>query len=245
MTDRENIVRKIQALLSLADETGGGTEAECALAAARAQALMLKHRVEERELGSVNRSALPGVECVEVGVFPIGRFWYGDLLGSVGEPVAVTWHYVALSSATWRIHCVGRPDMIAYTRLVTDWIAPQLQYECDLALVRRKRVAADEWSPWGPGDTIRFRKSFYRGACARIRARLQEAMDVEPGTDLIISDRAAVDEFNERLGIQMVAHNRQIDVYAETEGDEAGGRVDIDPRNKIDRTERQRLSERS
>lgn len=241
MTDRDDILRKIAAMLALADPDANDNEAERAVAAARAQGLILKYRIEMHEIEGSQRRQLPGIRDVIIGSWPMGRFWMQDLLKVVGDPVAVTTYYFPQGPARREVHLVGRPDVIAYVELVSNWIGPQLARECEVQLAHRKRIADDEWRPWGPGDTIRFRRSFYTAATGRIGERLRESIQGEPGMELVLSDRKEVDDYNESIGIRTKRHKRQWDRDAMHRGESAANRADIDPRNKVSGGKRQEL----
>lgn len=243
------VLSKIEKLLALASEEGGGTEAERNNAAEKAQRMMLEHRISLDDLEKAKgREALPGIERASLGQIKQSDYWYYLLLHAIGEEVQVDAIYRG-DLGTKRVTLVGRPDMIEYVRVLGEWLKPQLEAECARALIEAKRAPNSQWERmaiYGPGElsavTMRFKRSFYEAAVAKISHRLSMARRAagEKGMALVRSDRAAIDEFYGPLKPETV----ETDVYTgagTATGYEAGGRVDIAPGNKVEGEDRKEL----
>jgi hypothetical protein len=84
-----------------------------------------------------------------------------------------------------------------------------------------------------------YRESFYRGACLRVGERLEAIHAAEVGaigTDLVLSDRAALRDYYGPDAPDVVddSAKRAEDVEALSTGYAVGDRVDLDPSNKVD-----------
>lgn len=237
---REGAIARVRKLLALAAEEGGGTEGERNNAAERAQALVLKWRIEDEELArATGRSALPGIKEEGVGRLTMGDHWKYDLYYAVSDPVAVDTVYYNAPKFVRVVNLVGRPDMIAYTKLVVEWIMPQLVGECEVAL-RLARIDAlangeESGERWGPGDTIRFKRSFYAGATGALKRRLAKgARETSGSTELVRSDRAALDDYyGDDAPVESSRRASELDYSAAAAGHAAGQAVDVDPSNKV------------
>lgn len=239
---RGKIVDRVGKLLRLAAEDSGGTEAERANALARAQELMHKHRIEERELDVSGRAQLPGVEQQlwhrRLG---LSKVWLYDLAYAVGQGVGVDAIYVP-RLASRNVYLVGRPEQIEYVKLVVAWIQPQLEREARLALAKYKERVKDtgRW-PENPGDaaaiSMAFSRSFYEHAVAVIASRLEaerrKQEQTSSGKDLVVSDRAALNEFYGDFAPEETSTPTYEGAGA-LAGVLAGEAADIDPSNKIE-----------
>jgi len=240
------VVDKITKLLALASEEGGGTEAERNLAAERAQEMMLKHRVDQAAIEQARgREALPGIERERLGKVNQSRFWYVQLLEVIADEVQVDVIWVG-SLGSKRVSLVGRPDSIAYTRKLAEWLAPQLESECAAALIEEK-AHSDEWAlAWSPGEaaarTMEFRRSFYEAAVRRIGHRLSMARRAAgvKGTALVRSDKAAIEEFYGDLKPKEVSREDYYGMGSDS-GREAGDRADISPGTKVGGADRKEI----
>lgn len=103
---------------------------------------------------------------------------------------------------------------------------------------RRRDVTLDEY-------LSAYRESFYRGACARIYERLSAihaAVVGDRGTDLVVSDRAALDAYYGDDAPQAIEDkDRADDIDAMRAGAAVGDRIDLDPSNKVDSGQRAAL----
>lgn len=229
---RDTIIDRVAKLLALAAEDSGGTPAERDTAAERAQLLMVKHAIAEGELaGRHGREALPGISR-EHAFTTVGYHarWRQRLLEGIARPVTVDVIYVDHYQHR-KIWLVGRPDMIAYVRLVHGWLEPQLTGECNRALLSER-----ERRHLTSAQARVFTRTFYEQAAQRIERRLREALSREVDcTALVRSDRAAIDDFYGDDSPK--ACNRQsaraFDYEAALAGDAAGQAVDLNPSNKV------------
>lgn len=85
----------------------------------------------------------------------------------------------------------------------------------------------------------RYLDGFYTGAIARIAYRLDEAQKAAaraagPGTDLVRFDRAAIDRYYGDDAPTQEDIQPDVDPEGLRTGDNAGGRYDLDPSNKVD-----------
>lgn len=245
MADRQNILGKIRALLNTADEDSGATEGERSNAIAMVQKLMTKHRIEEHELAKADgRKLLPGIIMADGGDYKQGRLWIGRLMQAIAEPMTVDVVYGRYVGGA-RITLVGRPESIGYVKLVRDWIVPQLMRECDTGMDRDRTGAINAGMPWTFAESIRYKRSFYFGAVGRLRDRLAPEGDEGVGTEIVLSDRAAIDEAYELAGMDIrtkAVSTASLDTFAAMAGESAGNRVDIDPRNKVQGAPKRGLS---
>lgn len=239
MADRENIIEKIRKMLALADERNGGTEGERSNAMAMAQALMMKHRIEEYELAQAEgRHLLPGIVMVDIGDFKQGRMWIPDLMRAIADPMVVDSIWSPRVGGSGFV-LVGRPESIAYVQLLTNWIVPQLVRHGDVELNKERTSAQRAGAPWLPGHSITFRRSFYAAAVQRLTVRLEQALAVPTagsGQELVLSDKKAVEDYYAAQGISLSSHKSALspmEAFAYGCGHAAGDKVDINPSNKV------------
>lgn len=234
MSDREDVLERVRKLLALANEESGAGEHERDNAAERAQVLMVKNRIEEHELEKERESA---IEDVRVGPMPE---WKGELLGEIGRNGAGVDAVFDRNSDPRIWFLVGRPEDIAYVQMLHSWLVPQLEAECEIGLnIIRSRPDLRSWDQWvEPRDSIEFRESFFHGAVGAIAARLRAAnreaeAESTTGTDLVRSDRAALDEF---YGDKKPTKSppRVVRGPAADLGWSTGQAADINPGNKVE-----------
>lgn len=239
MADRDGILGKIRALLNTAALDSGATEGERTNAIVMAQRLMNKHRIEGHELAKGGKAMPSGITSEDGGNYKQGRMWIVDVMEAVAHPMTVdviNRRYVGGNQAT----LVGRPEAIAYVRLVTDWLVPQLSMACDAAAILERCNAKLAGYSWGPGDTIRFKRSFFFGATRRLQERLEEMFEEEQeevGVGLVVCDRKAVDDYYNLQGMKI--RTRQVtvaglDASGAREGVRAANQADLNPSNKVD-----------
>jgi hypothetical protein len=136
---RESVIEKVRKLLALAAEEGGGTPAERELAERRAAEIMTRHDiamfdVEDADKGAVGREtdAIDGMT----------EQWKGRLAGRICESMGGDYFYTSVSRARARWTLVGRPDTIAFARMLSATLVPWLEAEC--AVARTAAVARGE-----------------------------------------------------------------------------------------------------
>lgn len=254
MAEWAAVLRRIQGLLALASEDGGGTEEERDAAAAKAQSLMLKYRVSQDDLaGAAGRESLPGIEREFLGLFKQGSMWQKDLYHAVSVPVGVDTLYSSGLRGK-RLSLVGRPDAIAYVKTMVEWLLPQLELECAAALVRQKEenprlFTLIEQGGWAysaaeiAAATMEFKKSFYEHASEQIGWRLTAAAAREPGTDLVRSDKAAMDEFYGERKPKQVEHSPYDGIGAGA-GMSAGREADLNPDRRVGAADNRQIEDR-
>lgn len=216
------IIEKIRKLLALADERGGGTEAERALAAEKAQQLMFQHHLDQAALDNYV-SPQDIAEHVEE-VKGVNNQWRGVLLFRIGLACGCDGYVVELSRSHSFQHEVGRRENLDLALAIYHSLVPWLEAEAarsyKLAL---KRYAADREGLLAEhydeeeiieeiGKPIKpksFRRAFFDSASARISGRLaakrrdMEAKGGETGTALVRSEEAANRAFLQKQGITL------------------------------------------
>lgn len=226
MTQRETVIERVQKLLALSEEEGGGTEAERLNAAEKAQALITKHNLDTLELEADQNGAPEFVEdFTEFNT--MSDHWKGSLYHAIGRAVNVQVHYRRSFKKSDRTYVlVGRSDSIAYVKELAAYLTPYLEIECESELVKAQegpeRVcpkcsgSGSEWTRWGYEDCSSckgkgykkphartFKNSFYDAAIWRIGARLEERkqqQEDEAGDfskALVRNDEAALNKFIE------------------------------------------------
>lgn len=232
MSNETKIIQRIQKLLALADEDGGGTEAERDNAMRRAQELMFKH---DLDMASIEGTA--DIKFVEGDMtFTQERdHWRGRLFYHIGQALGAKGFQTKYSRGHMRMVLVGQPDTVRFAEILTDWIIPQLTRECEVALVKAKQ---DD-----PGTHARtFRNAFYDHATARISDRLEaqqddvEASQGDTGMELVLVRNAALDAHMEKYSLRSgSSSSRGGDWNGARAGSAAGNRADLNPSNKVGR----------
>lgn len=190
----EAIIDKIHKLLRLADEQGGGTDAERDLAAQRAQEMMLKYNIE---VSLMDEDNAPGVEQASEQ-YSRGLKWKGDLLSVIGQHNFVEVYYMKVGPQ-FRFVMTGKPHNVAFVRELHKFLASQLTQACSAALARDAHLTKNSNS---------YRRAFFRQACTVLWHRLKEQADARyaaagtTGTDLVVNERAAIDQFLQDLGLR-------------------------------------------
>jgi hypothetical protein len=265
MSERETVIEKVQKLLSLADEQGGGTEAERLNAAEKAQALILKHNLDTLELEAETDSGPEFVEERE-DLDAQSDHWKGDLYSRLGKTVNVHVHYRRIygqkSKRTYVL--IGRVDSIAYVKSLAAYLVPYLETECAAELIKAKagpeRVCptchGQGYVGWdfancksckGKGSkkihARTFKTSFYDGAIWKIDERLKEQkakQERESGntsTALVRNDESALAEYvrDQHSGLRSARNTRSYDRGALNAGTNAGQNADLSGRAKVGR----------
>lgn len=160
------IAEKIRKLLALAE--GSTNEHEAALAAQRAQEMMLKHHVDEARVHGQDVKADPIAEERAI-VFADWnqkgtriQGWLIGLMGAVSRSVCCDYYYVPGRA----IYLVGRES----DRQIAKYLFEYLRREID-------RLAEQGWNKPGthnafPSNAKRWRRGFRLGCVAAIRERL-------------------------------------------------------------------------
>jgi hypothetical protein len=118
----ESAIQKVQKLLALANEQGGGTDAERDLAMQRAQEIMLKHDLEMSMIEDAMEDKSRAVSDHEFDI--LEEDWRRYLLDSIARgSFCRTWYYMGSK----RTFIVGRPEQVAFVRELYNWLIPQLE----------------------------------------------------------------------------------------------------------------------
>lgn len=232
MSNETKIIQRIQKLLALADEDGGGTEAERDNAMRRAQELMFKH---DLDMASIEGTS--DIKFVEGDMtFTQERdHWRGRLFYHIGEALGGKGFQTKYSRGHMRMVLVGQPDTVRFAEILTDWIIPQLTRECEIALAKAKQDI--------PGTHARtFRNAFYDTATDRIASRLEaqqndvEASQGDTGMELVLVRNAALDAYmKENHNLRTTYSSRGNSWGGAAAGAAAGNRADLNPSNKVGR----------
>lgn len=196
----QNVIEKIQKLLALADEQGGGTEAERLNAAEKAQDLLLRHNLDLAQIEERTGEG-PSFERETMDFTKMADHWRGTLASVIGETVNVHVHYRRTGRKSHRSYfLVGREDSIQYVRSMVDHLAPYFDTACESAFIAAKgegeQMRCGKCKGFGwirdsytwahdtcpsckgegqrPVDKRVFRSSFYNAAIFRVGARLEE-----------------------------------------------------------------------
>lgn len=253
--ERETILDRIQKLQAMADENSGGTEGERDNALRMARDLMEKYNIEQSELlEREGAAAAPGVEEWEAGQWAQRDEWKIKLVKAIcGENgVVCIANGITIGAQgnlviAQRCLLVAPMEVIEFTRLLFNWLEPQLERECDTNLEEAMDRVRDswEWQAATPGAkagvTMRYRNSFFDAASATIASRLRSREpEGEAGEALVV---AVKKKAAEHLGRDELDETEM--PFAEgigTEGGMAAGMAaDIDPRNKVGRADRKEL----
>ena len=261
MSNRETIIEKVQKLLALSDEEGGGTEAERLNAAEKAQDLILKHNLDVLEIEAEQNTGPEFVEDFE-DFDKMTDHWKGSLFAAIGKTVNVQTLYRSGNSKSQRRYIlIGRQDSIEYARSLSNYLIPYLETECEAALIQSKD--SGETAPcskcgglgysWHECSSCKgtgrkkvnarvFRNSFYDSAVARIRTRLierkrsqEEAGDFS--TALVRNDEAALSRFvKNKHNVRKSYTKRSRSAAATAAGANAGNNADLSGNAKVGNT---------
>lgn len=228
---RDNLIEKIQALLSKVPERGA-TEAEATSALEMAHKLLLKHNLSMAEVEEIKRPEESQViEEQEYAVAADGTprkgsaGWQGILATVIGKQF-----FVRVLSARGMLYFVGRPDNVAIVRELNAWVVRQV---AQLALE----------ACYEDGREPRYEKVWMRscrlGIVARINQRLADMVAAHAAEDVKI--RALVVRYNDentkfvedRYGT-LSRGQGQTDIHygGYTAGQEVGDRVSLSPASK-------------
>jgi hypothetical protein len=264
MSERESVIERVQKLLALSDEAGGGTEAERLNAAEKAQDLILKHNLDVLEIEAEQNTGPEFVEDFE-DFDKMTDHWKGSLFAAIGKTVNVQTLYRSGSSKSQRRYIlIGRQDSIEYARSLTNYLVPFLETECEAALIKSKddgettrcsRCQGYGLDPYKFGSCSSckgvgqkkvnarvFRNSFYDSAVSRIRTRLIERKreQEETGdfsTALVRNDEAALDRFvKDKHRVRKSYTKRSRSAAATAAGASAGNNADLSGNAKVGTT---------
>jgi len=195
----EAILEKIRKLLRLAAPGSGATEEEAALAADRAQGLLLRFKLERADLGALHGAAVAASSdpVVERDFAMPGRppTWFGMILAAVCDTGFCRCMLSRGGFYGARYWVIGRAVDVA---VANDLIAYLVEQVTRLARGYTPR-GEDGWRMRG-GDLRRARASFALGCASRVARRLREAAQARETASadsraLVVVERQAVDAF--------------------------------------------------
>lgn len=246
MSDDGDVIARIRKILALAGDAGA-TEGERAAAAEAATRLMTRYRIEQAQIDAAGDGPRRPVDIVaeDCGDFDEHEYWALDLLTAIGSIVTVD--AVFLEDRHERVRSVtliGRADTVAWTRLIYDWVRPQITADAEVivqaeASYQRFMQRLIPGTPIGDSHLRSYREGFYGGVTARLHERLDEAQrDAagQHGTALVLSDRAALNDYygdDAPTRIDTTAE-RRMHHEALQSGYRAGDRVDLRPHGRVD-----------
>ena len=158
----QRIIAKINALLELADETRGGTEAERDTAMRKAQELMIKHNVEMGEL--IGQSAEGDVTALVIDISGAMNMWKRYFWSSIGRPSFCKQVYWKRGKHKVEVRMFGRPDNLRYIEVLGAHVIPWLEQECKDECKRSEQEAQEYGEFFNPRA---FKRSFMEAASSR------------------------------------------------------------------------------
>lgn len=232
MSAPDNILERVRRLLALAESSNVH---EAAAAAAKAQELMTKHRIEQAELEGEELVEDEPVLNEEAESF-IGRKPWRELLLSGLAQANGCETYIVKQRRTGRItlRVLGPASDAGLVRYMQAYLTREVERLSDVAAKaereRRRRDGGDTF-----GVRLAWHNSFKLGAAAELRQRLLEAstraMNGASGTAL-----ARIDKTDERVAAALAALNlgnrkhraryRHSDAFRA--GREAGAGINLD-----------------
>lgn len=161
---KEQIINKIQKLLQLADSKKNSSVEEAATAAAKAQALMEKHRIEKAMIDN-SKHDLKRLPLIDKGN---PEEWKLYLIAAISKHNGC----FVIRSETYEkdniIHVVGESSDIQSVQELYTYIVNELIRLCLANLLSIKNV-------YGYCPDATYNRSFYLGATATIESRLEQA----------------------------------------------------------------------
>jgi hypothetical protein len=228
----QNIIDKISKLLALADERSGGTEAERQAAQDAAQKLMLKHNLNAASISDNQRSADGDVTDDRIDVKGAMNQWRIILMASVADPSFVKLVRWKFGKHNYQVQLIGRPDNLAYVKLLCEHLIPWLEDECKAASAAEAEARGAEFF-----NPRAFKRSFMESASRRIYDRLGFILATsDVGTALIRNEIAANEQFLEDRNLKVTKRMRMggsAERSGHAAGRDAGGRADLTPGRKL------------
>lgn len=227
----ERIIRKINALLELADETRGGTEAERDTAMRKAQELMLNHNIEMGQLHG--KSADGDVTTTIIEISGAMNMWKRYFYSSITQPSFCKLLYTKTAKHAQRLTIFGRPDNLRYVELIGDHVIPWLEDECKTA----SKEAEAEYQAMGRKYNPRaFKRSFMEAASSRIYSRLLLLRKEKGVPDALVrsedaaNEKAMVAQFGQ---LKRGTRGHSSHAAGHAHGRAAGNRADLSPGRKL------------
>lgn len=146
MTANDRMMERIKALLRKADPERNDNEHERDMALRAANQLLLKHGLAMADLGDVDGSTQPGREFEHSAYFATegsNDEWRGTLLHRLARIYFCTCYSEShRRTGTRRLFLVGRGDYVAMCRTMYEFVAPQLERELDVELLKITRTTS-------------------------------------------------------------------------------------------------------
>ncbi|HMF40944.1 MAG TPA: DUF2786 domain-containing protein [Polyangia bacterium] len=194
----DEVLAKVRKLLRLS-ECEGATEAEAALAADRAQALLTSYKLSLGDVGDLHAAAQAATpDPVTEVVTERGQMasWFGWVLAAVADTgfcrcLLSRPRRMGGGSIPGRYWLIGRPLDVEVARELLEHLCAEVE-----RLTRRYEPAENGWRVKG-SDLRRARSSFALGCASRICSRLREAWAARQAASgetraLVVSEGAAV-----------------------------------------------------
>ncbi len=217
--DVENILAKVRKLRALA--ANAGTLAEAEAAAAQAEAIIARYRLEEAQIEL--DSSTPS-EKVDIAGEPLyeaaghnSELWRGQLAGIIGKHYGCL-IYKSLATGHAAIQIIGRPSDVQIVRYMFAWIS----------------VEIERLSQYEKGRTAR--NSFRQGAVVGFATTLKAAQKAATGAHQGSAAMVLADRYGEALVLAesvlklKTSASRKIRVNggAYERGQRAGARLNLD-----------------
>lgn len=222
MADRNNIIDKVQALLSKTVKQGA-TEEEAASALAMAQKLLAKHNLSMTEVEVASKEASEIVQDMVMAKTEGSMQWIVQLASAISE---VTYTRVLRGSAydyKVPIYFVGRKYNAEAAKEMFGWVAPQIN-----GMAKKLRSQK--------GESWRWYSSCALGMAVRVRNRLasahREVLAQEVKLQaLVVSYEDENKEYMEHFGMARTLSG-ELDHQGYSVGVDKGDSVSITPGSK-------------
>lgn len=235
---QEAVIEKIKKLLRLADVNSGGTPAEIANAAAKAQALLFEHNLAMEHIGDIHADGKE--ERITKNLFDLDATyltspWHASLLHVISKPLFCRMIYhAAKAGQAGRVTLIGKQSNIDVCRYFYEY----LHRTIDLMAIQYR----EEWKvkkdkageKYIPDESFRVRREFCMGAVQVIGKRMAEkfAEEVKATNNsralVVVSDQALDSAFKACFPkTHKVKTTAKANVEAMLAGRVAGGRIPL------------------
>jgi hypothetical protein len=235
MTDQERIIERVKKLLRLADIKSGGTPAEIAVAATKAQALLFEHNLKVEEISLEEAYEKITKSTIDLEATYLTSSWHGDLLHVISKPLFTRMIYhPAKAGKAGRATLVGKPSNVA----IVSYFYKYLYRAIDLMAVeyrgkwKAKKDKAGE--KYIPDESFRVRVDFCLGAVTTVGNRMAELYKEETTKNehcrdlIVVSDGALDAAFRAAFPkTYKTSTDRKVNGDARVAGAVAGGRIPL------------------
>lgn len=217
----DELVKRVQALLRLSKD-GGATTAEAALAASKAQELILRYNLTLYDMQSQDWNA--GLRM------PI--FEQKMVLESGGLVLLYCNMAPAMMCKAWRqentVYVVGREHDIALLGTVFAWVSEQLSEEFDSFITREEIRVFLRGKGFAPYERKNLVDSWWQGAVGEVRKRLNNQANESAYRAIMVRSRDDIATYLNARGVHLVnkiGKVRSVDAYGS--GAAAGRRANL------------------